>query len=82
MNKVYTRPRICYNHIIGENQTTAERRAVMNETELKDQVIKEFVNLQRIKAAQDKVTEIEYQERVLKVRMQALGIPTDDLEIK
>ncbi|MCI9514667.1 MAG: hypothetical protein HFF61_10100 [Oscillospiraceae bacterium] len=54
----------------------------MNETELKDQVIKEFVNLQRIKAAQDKAAEIEYQESVLKVRMQALGIPTDDLEIK
>lgn len=54
----------------------------MNETELKDQVIKEFVNLQRIKAAQDKASEIEYQESVLRVRMQALGIPTDDLEIK
>lgn len=54
----------------------------MNEVELKDQVIKEFVNLQRIKSAQDKELEIEYQESVLKVRMQALGIPTDDLEIK
>ena len=54
----------------------------MNDSSLKDQVIKEFVNLQRIKAAQDKAAEIEYQESVLKVRMQALGIPTDDLEIK
>ncbi len=54
----------------------------MNETELKDQVIKEFVSLQRIKAAQDREAEIEYQESVLKVRMQALGIPTDDLEMK
>lgn len=54
----------------------------MNETELKDQVIKEFVNLQRIKAAQDKTSEIEYQENILKVRMQTLGIPTDNLEIK
>lgn len=54
----------------------------MDETELKDQVIKEFVNLRRIKAAQDKMLEIKYQENVLKVRMQALGIPTDDLEIK
>lgn len=54
----------------------------MDETELKDQVIKEFVDLQRIKAAQDKASEIAYQESVLKVRMQALGIPTDDLEIK
>lgn len=54
----------------------------MNENELKDQVIREFVNLQRIKAAQDKASEIEYQENVLRVRMQALGIPTDNLEIK
>lgn len=26
-------------------------------------------------------TEIEYQEKVLKARLQALGIPTEDLEI-
>ena len=54
----------------------------MNETELKDQVIKEFVNLQRIKTAPNKEAEIEYQETILKVRMQTLGIPTEDLEIK
>ena len=54
----------------------------MNETELRDQVIKEFVNLQRIKAANDRAAEIEYQENILKVRMQALGIPTEDLELK
>jgi len=54
----------------------------MNETGLKDQIIKEFVNLQRIKTAADRETEIEYQESVLKVRMQTLGIPTDDLEMK
>lgn len=54
----------------------------MDEAELKEQAIKEFVNLQRIKAAQDKAAEIEYQENVLKVRLQALGIPTDSLEIK
>lgn len=54
----------------------------MNELELKDQAIKEFVNLQRLKAAEDKDREIEYQEKILKARMQALGIPTEDLEIK
>lgn len=54
----------------------------MNESELKDQVIKEFVNLQRIKAARDMAAEIEYQENILRVRMQSLGIPTDSLEIK
>lgn len=53
----------------------------MNELELKDQAIKEFVNLQRVKSAPDRDTEIEYQEKVLKPRLQALGIPTEDLEI-
>ena len=54
----------------------------MNEKELKDQVIKEFVNLQRVKSAADREAEIEYQEKVLKARMQSLGISTEDLEIK
>lgn len=54
----------------------------MNEKELKDQVIKEFVNLQRVKMAADRDAEIEYQERILKARMQSLGIPTEELEMK
>lgn len=54
----------------------------MNEKELKDQVITEFVNLQRVKNAPDRDAEIEYQERVLKMRMQSLGIPTEELEMK
>ena len=54
----------------------------LNEKELKDQVIKEFVNLQRVKAAVDRDAEIAYQEKVLKARMQSLGISTEDLEIK
>ena len=54
----------------------------MNEKELKDQVIKEFVNLQRVKTATDREAEIAYQEKVLRARMQSLGISTEDLEIK
>ncbi len=54
----------------------------MNEKELKDQIIKEFVNLQRVKAAIDRDAEIAYQEKVLRVRMQSMGIATEDLEIK
>lgn len=53
----------------------------MNELELKEQAIKEFVNLQRVKKAEDKDKEIAYQERILKARLQALGIPTEDLEL-
>lgn len=33
-------------------------------------------------AAENKDKEIEYQEKILKVRLQALGIPTEDLELK
>lgn len=54
----------------------------VNELELKEQAIKEFVNLQRVKTAENKDKEIAYQEKVLKVRLQALGIPTEDLELK
>lgn len=54
----------------------------MNDKELKDTVIKEFTNLQRIKNAADREKEINYQERILKARMQSLGIPTDELEYK
>lgn len=54
----------------------------VNELELKDQAIKEFVNLQRIKNAEDKEKELNYQEKILKARLQALGVPTEDLEIK
>ena len=54
----------------------------VNELELKEQAIKEFVNIQRLKAAEDINKELEYQERILKTRLQALGIPTEDLEIK
>lgn len=54
----------------------------LNEKELRDQIIKEFVNLQRVKNAKDKDAEIAYQERVLKARMQSFGITTEDLELK
>ncbi|MCC8168104.1 MAG: hypothetical protein LIO37_02025 [Clostridiales bacterium] len=52
----------------------------MTEKELKDQTIREYVNLQRIKHAADKEKELDYQEKVLKARLQSLGIPTEDLE--
>ena len=54
----------------------------MNEKELKDQIIKEFVNLQRVKSAVDRDAEIAYQEKVLKARMQSLEVSTEELEIK
>ena len=52
----------------------------MTEKELKDQTIREYVNIQRIKHAEDKDKELEYQEKVLKARLQSLGVPTEDLD--
>ncbi len=52
----------------------------MTEKELKDQTIKEYVNIQRIKHAENKEKELEYQEKVLKARLQSLGVPTEDLD--
>lgn len=52
----------------------------MTEKELKDQTIREYVNIQRIKRAADKDKELEYQEKVLKVCLQSLGVPTEDLD--
>jgi hypothetical protein len=52
------------------------------ELELKDQVIREYANLQRIKGAADMVAEVEYQERILNVRMKALGLTVEGLGIE
>lgn len=52
----------------------------MTERELKDQTIREYVNIQRIIHAENKEKELEYQEKVLKARLQSLGVPTEDLD--
>lgn len=52
----------------------------MTEKELKDQTIREYVNIQRIKGAQDRDKELAYQEKVLKARLHSLGVSTEDLE--
>ena len=54
----------------------------MTEKELKDQTIREYVNIQRIKYAENKDKELEYQEKVLKARLQSLGVPTEDLDFR
>ncbi|MCD7820521.1 MAG: hypothetical protein LUH07_15960 [Lachnospiraceae bacterium] len=54
----------------------------MTEKELKDQTIREYVNLQRLKNAEDRDRELEYQEKILKARLQSLGVPTEDLELQ
>lgn len=51
----------------------------MTEKELKDLTIREYVNIQRLKNAPDKEKELDYQEKILKARLQALGVVTEEL---
>ncbi|MBQ7676633.1 MAG: hypothetical protein IJT32_00205 [Lachnospiraceae bacterium] len=44
--------------------------------------IDKYTDLQRIKNASDRDAEIDYQITIAKANLQALGIPTEDLEIK
>lgn len=54
----------------------------MNDKELIDVTIRQYADLQRIKAARDQRAEIEYQELILKTRLESFGIPTEKLELK
>ena len=51
----------------------------MNEQELKKVAIEKYINIQRIKKHGQE--EIEYQEKIAKAELQALGIPTEELEL-
>lgn len=52
----------------------------MNEKELKKIAIEKYINIQRIKKHGQE--EIDYQEKIAKAELQALGIPTDELELE
>ncbi|MBQ7583129.1 MAG: hypothetical protein IJT24_00830 [Lachnospiraceae bacterium] len=52
----------------------------MNDNEIKHAAIEKFVNIQRIKKGGEE--EIKYQERIARAELQALGISTEDLELK
>ena len=53
----------------------------MTEKEQAALLIDSYTNLQRIKAAHDKDTEIEYQIKATKAKLEALGIVTENLDI-
>lgn len=53
----------------------------MTEQELKNFLIDGYASLQRIKAAPDKDKEVDYQLRILKAKLESLGIVTTDLDI-
>lgn len=54
----------------------------MNEKEMVKELIDEFINLQRIKNADNPEKEVEYQLKIVKAKLESCGIVTSDLEIK
>lgn len=54
----------------------------MNKDEMVKELIDDYVNMQRVKNAIDREKEIDFQLTVLKAKLQAAGIPTEDLEMK
>ena len=53
---------------------------LMNEQELRMNAIEKYINIQRIKKHGQE--EIEYQERIAKAELHALGISAEELEFK
>ncbi|MCI8285447.1 MAG: hypothetical protein HFE90_09345 [Firmicutes bacterium] len=53
----------------------------MTEKEQATILMDKFIDLQRIKAAENKEKEIEYQIKTTKAKLEALGIVTTDLNI-
>lgn len=51
----------------------------MNEKELKKIAIEKYINIQRIKKHGQE--EIEYQDRIARAELQALGITTEELDL-
>lgn len=52
------------------------------EKEMIDKLIDKFTDLQRIKIAADQKKEIDYQLTVVKAKLEAFGIVTENLEIR
>ena len=53
----------------------------MNDKELLAILIDQYANLQRILASDDSTKEIEYQLKLVKTKLKALGIATTELDI-
>ena len=54
----------------------------MTETELIAQTIERYTDLQRIMKAADTQKEIKNQKRILEVKLQAMGVVTENLELE
>lgn len=55
---------------------------IMTETELITQTIERYTDLQRIMKAADPQKEMENQKRILEVKLQAMGVVTEKLELE
>lgn len=64
---------------IGESRK-GEKMDEMNEAEQKKIALEKFASIQRIKKYGQE--ELEYQEKLARAELQALGITTEDLELK
>lgn len=53
----------------------------MNEAELREKLIQQYTDLQRIKSAADKEKEIDYQITTVKAKLEAIGLTTENLDI-
>jgi len=58
-----------------------EENVEMTEKEQIAFLIDQYTDLQRIKVADDKEKEIDYQIRATKAKLEAMGIVTEDLNI-
>ena len=58
-----------------------EENREMTEKEQIAILIDQYTDLQRIKAAEDKEKEVDYQIRTTKAKLEAMGIVTEDLNI-
>lgn len=54
----------------------------MTEAELIAQTIERYTDLQRIMKAADPQKEMENQKRILEVKLQAMGVVTEKLELE
>lgn len=57
------------------------REIDMNEKEMINNLIDNYINLQRIQNSDDAEKEVEYQLRILKAKLESFGIITSELEL-
>lgn len=69
--------------MVSRNNPSLNRKEVddVSDKELKDRLIQQYTDLQRILAADDPKKEAEYQLKVVKARLESYGTVTEDLDL-